>query len=37
VHKEATNITLIGVRGRSPLPFHPGAIRYFRERGIEGF
>lgn len=37
VHKEATNITLIGVKGRSPLPFHPGAIRYFRERGIEGF
>lgn len=37
VHKEATNITLIGVKGRSPLPFHPGAIRYFKERGVEGF
>lgn len=37
VHKEAANITLIGVKGRSPLPFHPGAIRYFKERGIEGF
>jgi TRAP transporter TAXI family solute receptor len=37
VHKEAANITTIGVAGRSPIPFHPGAIRYFRERGIEGF
>ena len=37
VHKEAANITTTGAAGRSPLPFHPGAIRYFRERGIEGF
>jgi len=37
VHKEAANITTTGVAGRSPLPFHPGAIRYFKERGIEGF
>ena len=37
VHPEAANITLVGLVGRSPLPFHPGAIRYFRERGIEGF
>jgi TRAP transporter TAXI family solute receptor len=37
VHKEAANITTIGAAGRSPLPFHPGAIRYFKERGIEGF
>jgi len=37
VHKEAANITVTGVAGRSPLPFHPGAIRYFRERGVEGF
>jgi TRAP transporter TAXI family solute receptor len=37
VHKEAANITTIGVAGRSPVPFHPGAIRYFKERGIEGF
>ena len=36
-HKEAANITTIGVAGRSPVPFHPGAIRYFKERGIEGF
>lgn len=37
VHKEAANITIIGVAGRSPVPFHPGAARYFRERGVEGF
>lgn len=37
VHKEAANITTTGVAGRSPLPFHPGAIRYFKERGIAGF
>lgn len=37
VHKEAANITLTGAAGRSPVPFHPGAIRYFRERGVEGF
>ncbi|MDQ7843100.1 MAG: TAXI family TRAP transporter solute-binding subunit [Armatimonadota bacterium] len=37
VHKEAANITITGVAGRSPVPFHPGAIRYFRERGVQGF
>jgi TRAP transporter TAXI family solute receptor len=37
VHPEAANITLVGVAGRSPLPFHPGAARYFRERGVDGF
>lgn len=37
VHKEAVNITVLGLKGRSPLPFHPGAIRYFKERGAEGF
>jgi TRAP transporter TAXI family solute receptor len=36
-HKEAANITVTGVAGRSPVPFHPGAIKYFKERGIEGF
>ncbi len=35
--RQAQYITLIGVAGRSPLPFHPGASRYFRERGVEGF
>jgi len=37
VHKEAANITVTGVAGRSPTPFHPGASRYFKERGIQGF
>lgn len=37
VHPSAALITLIGVAGRSPAPFHPGAIRYFKERGVEGF
>jgi TRAP transporter TAXI family solute receptor len=36
-HKEAANITTTGVAGRSPVPFHPGSIKYFKERGIEGF
>jgi TRAP transporter TAXI family solute receptor len=36
-HKEAANITTTGVAGRSPVPFHLGAIKYFKERGIEGF
>jgi TRAP transporter TAXI family solute receptor len=37
IHREAGNITLVGIAGRSPVPFHPGAIRFYRERGIEGF
>ena len=36
-HRDAQHITLIGAAQRSPIPFHPGAARYFRERGIEGF
>lgn len=37
VHKEAANITTLGAADRSPAPYHPGAIRYYRERGVEGF
>ncbi|MGH7427306.1 MAG: TAXI family TRAP transporter solute-binding subunit [Candidatus Methylomirabilaceae bacterium] len=37
VHKEAANITTLGAAARSPAPYHPGAIRYYRERGVEGF
>lgn len=35
--KAAQHITLLGVASRSSIPFHPGAIRYFRERGVDGF
>jgi TRAP transporter TAXI family solute receptor len=36
VHKEAENITLKEQRAaNSPIPFHPGAIRYFREKGVK--
>lgn len=37
IHKEGANITTLGAAGRSPAPYHPGAIRYYRERGVEGF
>ncbi|MGH2361266.1 MAG: TAXI family TRAP transporter solute-binding subunit [bacterium] len=36
-YRYAQYITLIGVADRSPIPFHPGAIRYFKEREVEGF
>lgn len=35
VHKEALNIELANQSNTvSPIPFHPGAIRYFKERGL---
>lgn len=35
VHAEARNVTLANQRqANSPVPFHPGAARYFTERGI---
>ncbi len=35
VHKEAMSFTLDNqVQERSPIPFHPGALKYFKERGI---
>jgi TRAP transporter TAXI family solute receptor len=37
VHKEAEAFSLDNqVQDRSPVPFHPGALRYFREKGIGG-
>jgi len=33
----ALYITTIGLSERSPIPFHPGAAQYFRERGVPGF
>ncbi len=34
MHKEAQNIDLRYQRIGSPLPYHPGARRYFEERGV---
>ncbi len=37
VHAEAKNITLLRITGRTPIPFHPGAARYYQERAVPGF
>ena len=35
VHKEAANIRFeIQKRAASPIPFHPGALKYFAEKGV---
>jgi hypothetical protein len=35
VHKEAEQIALDAQgAGASPIPFHPGALRYFKEKGV---
>ncbi|MDB5547506.1 MAG: C4-dicarboxylate transporter substrate-binding protein, partial [Tardiphaga sp.] len=37
VHKEAESFSLDNQRqDRSPVPFHPGALKYFKEKGIGG-
>jgi TRAP transporter TAXI family solute receptor len=33
VHREAMHLSLATAAAGSPVPFHPGAIRYYRERG----
>jgi len=35
VHKEARHFTLATAAVGSSLPFHPGAIKYFQEKGIK--
>ena len=35
VHKEADNIDLKNQKTGSPVPFHPGAQKYFEERGVK--
>jgi len=35
VHKEAENIDLKSQNTGSPIPFHPGAKKYFEERGVK--
>jgi uncharacterized protein len=35
VHKEATNFKLENQKeGATPIPFHPGAIKYYKEKGV---
>ena len=34
VHKEAEHISLENAVLGSPIPFHPGAIRYYKEKGV---
>ncbi|MBC7584180.1 TAXI family TRAP transporter solute-binding subunit [Tardiphaga sp. vice352] len=37
VHKEAESFSLTNqIQERSPIPFHPGALKYFKEKGIGG-
>lgn len=37
VHKEAESFALDNqVQERSPVPFHPGALKYFKEKGVGG-
>ena len=35
VHKAASEINLKNAVIGSPLPFHPGALRYFKEKGVK--
>lgn len=35
VHREARNLTLATAAVGSSLPYHPGAIKYFQEKGIK--
>lgn len=35
VHKEATHFTLQSAAVGSSIPFHPGVIKYFQEKGIK--
>jgi len=36
VHKEALHISLENqLKGGSPIPFHPGALKYFSEKGVK--
>jgi uncharacterized protein len=35
VHKEANHFTLEGAVHGSPIPYHPGAIKFFKEKGAK--
>ena len=34
VHKEAAKINLKTITTGSPIPFHPGAVKFYTEKGI---
>ena len=34
IHPEARNLTLATAVKGSPAPYHPGALRYYREKGV---
>ncbi len=34
-HREAANMTLANQVGTSPIPFHPGAAKFFAEQGVK--
>ena len=34
IHPQANDLSLESALTGSPIPFHPGAIRYYRERGV---
>jgi TRAP transporter TAXI family solute receptor len=34
IHPEARNLTLSSAIKGSPAEFHPGAVRFYRERGV---
>jgi len=35
VHKEAAKITIKTITTGSPIPWHPGAIKYYAEHGVQ--
>jgi TRAP transporter TAXI family solute receptor len=35
IHPEARNLSLATATSGSPAPFHPGALRYYREHGVK--
>jgi TRAP transporter TAXI family solute receptor len=35
IHKEATSLTIQEAVMGSPVPFHPGALKYFKEKGAK--